>query len=179
MKNLIILILFAAAVFGLYQYGFPAWNDIQRFRLHIAYLQDVKAKADDSAKNRDKILASLKDLDQDKLIRLEAMFPKKLDTEGAYYFFQQLVTQSSMQLNAITLTDSTTDASDTTQQKPVGTKYLTFNINATGSYSAVRSLIDVLENNGRLMDIDSIEISENAQRQYALTLTGKMYYGAQ
>ncbi len=67
-------------------------------------------------------------------------------------------------------------ASDASGTGAGGRRTLGFDMKATGSYNSFRALFTTLESNTRLIDIDSIGISEDTRGLFSLSLKGRMYY---
>lgn len=175
MKNIIILIMLIAGVMGMKFYGFPAWRDIQLHRAEINQLQEVQEKAKDSEKVRSSILARLREIPQSDIDKLQKMFPEATAKDDMYYFFQQLVERSNMKLESITLTDSANATEEVTDAS--SSQFLSFALAAEGDYQAIRSFLNTLENNQKLMDILNLDIQRGELGKYKLSLKGRMYYG--
>jgi Tfp pilus assembly protein PilN len=174
MKNLIVIVLLASSGFSVYQYALPAWANIKQYQAEIKKVDNVEAEAKDIVARRNQILERFNNVKDEDLNRLNLLLPRELTQEDLYVFFKKIIETSGMSLKSIDITA----AADIAGAPKGGYKSLGFSFEASGDYRRVRALMDALENNLRLMDIDTIDITQADTGGYLLKLKGKMYYGS-
>jgi len=173
MKVIIIGLLLAGSMFAVWTYAFPAWDRIVIARREISAIRDIEQKVDKIKKTRDEIISRYNSIGQEKKDRLDQLVPAQLSQEDIFIFFNNIVTNSGMRFESVGLSSV---GGESGGESGGGRKTLGFDMKASGSYTNFRALLNNLETNVRLIDIDSIGISEDAQKIFSLSLKGKTYY---
>lgn len=169
MKLFIVIILVVVAAFGLQQYAVPAWQHIQAANKELDAIDGIEREAKDIVAKRNEVLERYKSIDQSQLARLDHLLPKSLIPEDLYVFLERTTRDIGMTFGGATISEGASAAT--------GRRTINFDLKVSGSYRAFRSLLDALENNTRLMDISTINITQNERGEVNIVLNGRMYYG--
>lgn len=173
MKNIILFILLFLAIFAVYQYALPAWADISVLREKLKEVDLVEERIEDIAEERDKMIERLNMVRAEDRARLDALLPQKPDPEILYVFFENIVRKANMKPKNLTITVSQSDALQN------GKKSIGFSMQVEGSYINIMTLLDLLENNIRLMDLRSLVIKGSGEAgKLIVDMQGAMYYGS-
>ena len=173
MKNLILLLVFAGTVALAYFYGAPAWKSFSESRVKLAEVESLKQKVSEIAEARNKLLDRYTSVRQEELDRLDVLLPTVVAPEELYVFFEKIIQDSGVAADDITIAAPTKGGGESAETR------LPFIIKITGPYANIRALFDNMENNLRLMDVDSIGIGsvESGGAIFSITIKGNMYYG--
>ncbi len=178
MKGIIVILIFAGALVAVQFYAFPWITEVREQWADIEKMQVIIKNAEDTREKRAEYLDRLDAISEDDLRKLGLLVPSKVASEDLYVFLNDIVRASSLEMEALSIADSS-DRSDGKE----GQKALTFDIRVVGSYSDMRELLATMESNLRLMDIETLKISRaraadsQSQSAYELTIQGKFYYG--
>lgn len=171
MKNIILLLLLLGVAAGAYIYGLPAWEKVQAARGKLAEVEKLVLMVNEISKERDELLRRYNSISQEDIDRLNTLVPSGITREDLYVFFENLAQENSLIIRNITIVDSKSD-------KDKELKKLSFELEITGAYRAIRSFFDDLENNLKLMDLISIAVkSVDKGDIFTLGLKGELYYG--
>ena len=173
MRNLIIIVMLGVAGFAIAIYALPAWTNVVALRAELAKIEEIDKQVKDIAKDRDTLLERYREVTIQQSDRLNNLMPKNIYAEELYVFFEKFVPETGIAFDSISISAPVSLASSGEGQQGVG-----FDIKAKGTYVQVRSFLDGVENSLRLMDIDSVSITETAQNIYSVAVHGKMYYGS-
>lgn len=173
MRNLIIIIMLGLGAFAVSQYALPAWGDVSTLRATLARVNEAVSATKDIAAARDQALERYHSVTPDQKRRLDALLPQKLFPEELYVFFENFVPSTGIQFNDVSISAPTAG----TAISGGGTQVIPFQLKATGTYAEVRSLLDGMENNVKLMDIVSVGISENQDHLFVIDVKANLYYG--
>lgn len=170
MKNLILALLLVASAYGVQHYALPAWERIGKYRAEIKQIENVQAKAEEIRDLREKAIERFKSISQEDIDRLNTLLPEKIKSEEMYVFFKNLTQSAGMRFGNVIILGGA-------EAEGQGKKSLSFDLQSAGAYEPMRTLIDKIENNLRIMDIETLGITQNDASEYLLSIKGKMYYG--
>ncbi|MDA1334898.1 MAG: hypothetical protein O2794_02680 [bacterium] len=172
MKNIIVVIILAGAAYGVYAFALPSWEQVQIHRAEISSVDAIQADVQEILEKRDSVLERYKASrnKQEQLDRLEKLIPPVSDREDLYLFFQKIVVDSGMKFNGVKLNDA---SSSTGVSRPT----ITFSMKVDGPYEKMRLLLDIMENNLRIMDISALGFEQDEDGDFNLSVTGLIYYG--
>lgn len=173
MKNFIIVFMLGAAGFGVVQYALPAWTNVVALRAELAKIEDIDKQVEAITEDRDKLLERYRQVTTEQKDRLESLMPRSVYAEELYVFFEKFVPETGIDFDSIAISAPTVGDPNAAGQQIIG-----FDIKAKGSYTQVRNFLDGVENSLRLMDIDSVTITETPEDLYLISVHGKMYYGS-
>ena len=175
MKNVILILLLAASGFGISSYALPAWENVRQYRDEINKINNAQKQAEEIKNLVNEALERRRKIPDADWDNLKKMLPKTIQKEELYVFFQRIAQDSGMQFgNVIIVDDAPASNTDTTGG---GKRSLMFDMQATGSYDSMRTMIERIENNLKLMDITSLDIKQESATVYLLSVKGKLYYG--
>ncbi|KKU53328.1 MAG: hypothetical protein A3G60_03385 [Candidatus Ryanbacteria bacterium RIFCSPLOWO2_12_FULL_47_9c] len=175
MKGLVTFIIFIVAVVAVYQFALPAYTRIQESRRELGLIDEIERKFRDAEKEREDTLKRLNSISDENLARLDLLLPSEPLPEELYVFFNTVVGNSGMNLSKLVVAESEKQKKQDTGAFSKHT--LSFELEINGSYQSLRKLLDLIENNIRLMDVDKISIARNKNGAYGVLLGGIMYYG--
>ncbi len=167
------IVMLGAAGFAVMQFALPAWTNVINLRAELAKVEDIDKQVKDITTERDTLLERYHQVTKQQSDRLNNLMPKNVYAEELYVFFEKFVPATGITFDSIAISAPATTNSSGANQQSIG-----FEIKVKGTYVQVRLFLDGVENNLRLMDIDSVSITETAQNIYSVTVHGKMYYGS-
>ena len=165
MKMLFVLVLVGASAYGFVTYGFPAWTNIQAHRVAISEVRDVQAQVSEIRQVRDDIINRYNTISDADLAKLEAIIPEDTEQEDLYIFFQLLVEGAGTAFDEIVLSRGSRQGTTS------------FQLSARGSYDSMRTLLHTIENNIRIMDVESLTLTEDEAGLFIIKINGVLYNG--
>ncbi len=176
MKGILVIIMFVGALVSIQFFALPMVTDIRAQWADIADMKKIIQTAEDTKDDRAKYLGRLSEVRQDDIRRLGLLVPSKVASEDLYVFLNNIIKDAGLDAKTISIADVGAKQSDKQTNKE-----LPFDISISGRYSDIRELLTTMEDNLRLMDVDTLKItsadaSGGQSSSYALVLQGKFYY---
>lgn len=155
-KQLIGALLIATALFLFWVFPYGEYTKISALKTALADRETlIKQRTD--IQSQVKSLTTQYNQQSSAIQVLTAVVPTKKETAEIISAVQVMATQSGIQLGGINFTTGALQA-----ERPYNV--LSISMSGSGSYNSVRSFLDAMERNIRLMDVQNIKMSVDRQR---------------
>ena len=162
-RILVILASFGLLVGSMYTYLsliVPTYLDIQKLRAERLYEQDILASQKRAEQAVDKLLGEYESLGKIQEA-LSILLPRDIDVTSIVNQLQGMARNSQMTLQSVSFQYLPIKESADPFIQPIGVVRATMNL--FGTYQGIKSYIQALESNVRIMDLDSLKIDGGAR----------------
>ena len=171
---ILLLLIAAAAVFF---FVMPQWKEAQKIKADINGMEALHRELADLASSRDSLVQQYNAVDGRDLKKLEAIVPKGRLTSSALTDFEILVQKNGLSLERVDFSENK-ETSSGALPKPSSSSYSVMPVSLTleGGYENFREFLKALELNLRLIDIEEIAFSVVENKDFPITIKGRIYY---
>jgi len=168
----------------------PLYNNVSQLRIDVATYNAALANSNYLEKAQDALLGQYKNIQEDDRVRLEHFLPSSINNIEFILEIEQIANLHNMPIKDINFdsantgeaspSSNTATATDPSSNKPYGTFPVEFTI--SGSYDSFESFLKDLEQNLRLIDVQSVSFSvpdatkDNPNPTYDFTLKVNTYW---
>lgn len=165
-----LLLLFVASLAALGFFGLPQWQEFQRLRAQQEALQRIAINAGEVIGVRNDLLNRYNSISAEDQARLEALLPEEASEEALLDLLQILTTRHGLLLKKISVRETTQENPLvlTTQKNPY--HEVMFDISVAGTYQSFRDFLTSLEQNARLMEVETISFSAGEADSFEFSL---------
>lgn len=154
-----LLLLLIASLAALVFWGLPQWQAFGKLRVQQAVLERIALNANEVIGVRNQLLDRYNAVSVEDKARLDALLPAKVTQETIIALLQELVLRHGLLLKRITIRE-------TTQQNPLVANIQkksydesTIEIGVAGTYQSFQTFLAGIEQNARLLEIETISFS--------------------
>lgn len=189
---IITILLFAGTVAGAIWYAGPQWKTFRELREEANFLQEISGELDELIQSRNRLLASVNSVSAEDLERISESIP---DGQGSADLLNLLEEQSirhGLVLSKIDLAGTSGSApvsenagrnlprpsASSARPKPADSvQELPVSLTLTGSYESFKAFLRDLEQNRRIVDVQSVAFSSPDQKTvFSFNLKIQAYY---
>jgi Tfp pilus assembly protein PilO len=154
---LTILLITSLATLGFLE--FPQWQEFQRLRAQQSILQSIAVNANEVIDTRNQLLSRYNAISLGDQARLDALLPSAVSEETLLDLLQELSIRHGLLLKTISVrkTEIKNPLVIISQSKPYDE--VIFEISVAGTYQSFRGFLASVEQNARLVEVDSITFS--------------------
>lgn len=185
-----LVLLFATAVTGFF-YLKPAWNEFKSLRKESDNLSNISAELDELIENRDDLVNSINTVSKEDLERVNRALPEGPRSADFLVLLEAIGKRHSVVLRRVDLIG--TDAAEVppagggqprpgvsipkAPQNTSGIQEFPFTLEITTTYETLKSFVNDLEHNLRIIDILAITfVPPGKPEPFNVSIKGKTYY---
>ncbi|MCB9808959.1 type 4a pilus biogenesis protein PilO [Candidatus Nomurabacteria bacterium] len=163
-RTIVSIIFIVASAVGIAVYAAPGYQETKLLRENIAELEEALQKAAELRAAREQLLARYNAFTQADLANLETMLPSHVDNVKLVSIdIEQLASEHGLILKDVSVEEAQDAVADPAQvSNPLGTILIDFS--TLGSYDAFIDFLDALEKSLRIIDIQSVDFSQQPRR---------------
>lgn len=154
-----ILLLLIASLAALLLWGLPQWRTFQELRAQQTVLERIALNASEVVGVRDQLLSRYNAVLPEDKARLEALLPQKATQETIIALLQEIALRHGLLLKRITIRESTQKNPLVANTQKKSYDELTVEIGVAGTYQSFQSFLASIEQNARLIEIETISFS--------------------
>lgn len=168
-----LLLLLVASLAAFMFWGLPQWRTFQELRAQQTVLERIAFNAGEVVGVRDQLLGRYNAALPEDKARLEALLPQEATQETIIALLQELALRHGLLLKRITIRQ-------TTQQNPLVANIqkksydeLTIEMGVAGTYQSFQAFLVSLEQNARLLEIETMSFSAGEADSLEFTLQAR------
>jgi hypothetical protein len=175
MSTIISIILLLASVGIFFGYINPTYTNAQNLSSQLGEYEQALSNSKQLLAERDTLISKLNTFNQGDIDKLQTLLPDSVDSVTLIIEIDSIASQFGMHIRDFTTSDQGQTGALGVDTSPYGTLSLTFT--TTASYPTFVAFLKALENNLRLIDVDSITFSSSSNNSvYDFTLGVNTYW---
>lgn len=158
----------------------PMWDEVLLIRAEQRDVEAALSSLRDLQKLRDELLATYDSIPKEKLDRLNELMPSEKGISALLVDFEKMTEERGMKMVKIDFSkdDGGIVPRTTIARRTSPAPEVSYNINVTGSYESLRSLLSALEKKLRIVDVSALGFAagEKDPKLWSFRINAKSYY---
>lgn len=168
-----LLLLLVASLAALVWWGLPQWQEFQVLRAQQTVLERIVFNASEVVGVRDQLLSRYNAVSTEEKARLETILPGEATQETLISALQELALRHGLLLKKITIRATTSQNPLVANIQKKSYDEVTIEIGVAGTYQSFQTFLASIEQNARLLEVETISFSAGEADSLEFTLQAR------